>query len=846
MKPFHRPSAGRALLAAALGASALMSAAPIASAGDLRSPRLESSCETDFSYSEVRVGPFIVEGCNKAGNARDGESARWLFKGDVEVNGMLVEPSSGDDALIAATRNGQDRNGRMVTDGTLDRNQSTRLVVDPRIAGQRRRIVINNGPLHLEGSGTTFAGRGEFVSVTGATVDGSAIFSAERASAIPGGGVIAKEAGLPAQRFDIGNGTGTTDLPIGGVPALLGLRLFDIEDVQLGTDGMTFDAELKLGSGAPGLMRDVLGRATIELNDGEGMQISDLRFRIGHIGIPGVGGMDNLRVNYDGGRDEWSGGFDLDLGDLFPGMDFSATVNASTGIPSAMNLEVQPLNIAVGPGIFLQGLRGGFDTSPLSFTAGADITAGPQIAGWSVLTASGDSTIALEPNFRFEAEGRVRVFPTGPSSEIANGSVNFVYDSTGLISLRGDARYEATAAGFGISAQIGGSGSFSTSSKQFNIGASATGNLELGFLGSVRIVELRAVVSSDGFGTCGEVLSLISAGIGQNWRNGGLQLLSGCDLGPFRVNVAGGSRAERLQNGAGRSRQVIVRGENLKKALIEVRGPVGGVPIRLVGPDGSVVSTIGPGDRKSDGKVSAINSAVGYTSPPQPAGGESSGKRQHLPIAMFALKDPKPGRYLIQTPAGATPPSEVALAVDAAPLRVQVRTERTGKSGERRLRTRARGLEAGDLLQFGFRTATGVEPIGEPVGASGELTFLEQTRPGRRQIVAQVVRNGVPVPGRVTVVGAHTAELPGINGDVRQRRQGNKLQIQARVKPGSDRPEGFEYRVTQNGQTGVHQRPLGKSLKVWLPDAEAQARVEIHPIFRGAAIERTKKVVRIP
>ncbi len=116
---------------------------------------------------------------------------------------------------------------------------------------------------------------------------------------------------------------------------------------------------------------------------------------------------------------------------MFPGIDFSASVNASTGVPTAMQLSVEPLNIAVGPGIFLTGLRGGFDLSPLVLTTGVSIAAGPKIGNYAVLTADGDVRLILEPNFRFEATGRVRVFPTGPNDQIARGDVEFIYDSTG-------------------------------------------------------------------------------------------------------------------------------------------------------------------------------------------------------------------------------------------------------------------------------------------------------------------------------------------------------------------------------------------------------------------------------
>ncbi len=826
----------RIATAVGLAGAALAALTPVASA-DLRTPRLESGCETGFAYSEVRIGPFLVEGCNKRGNEQDGESARFLFKGNVEVNGLLVEPSSGNDPLVATISNGQDRNGRIVTDGNLDRSQSTRLVLDPRIAGERRRIVINNGPLHLEGSGSGIAGHEDLYSdMIGSAEPVAGLLAGERTAAYAGGGVIPRGAELPAVRTDVGSGTGSTALPVGGVPALLGLRLFEIEDVALGTDGMTFDAELKLGNGAPSSMRDSLGKATIELNDGEGMKISDLRFRIGLIGIDGIGGMENFRINYDGGRDEWSGGFNLELGTFFPGMEFSATVSASTGAPSAMRLAVEPLNVPLGPtGITLQSLRAGFDMSPLTLEGGAGIAAGPTIGGWAVLTADGDVTVALEPNFRFEATGSVRVFPTSQTSQIARGSTTFIYDSSGLISLSGDARYEALAAGIGISAQIRGSGAYSSSADVFNIAASATGRLELGFLGGFDVVELQAVVSSDGFGTCGRLLSFLSAGIGQQWDTGGLRLLTSCDLGPYRVNVARASRAERLQAGVRTTPFVIPEG--VERAAIEVSAAAPGTTLRLIDPAGAVITTAVPGSRIATEELVAI------TSPRDIASGQPEGK-----VALLGLRRPKAGRYLLRTLASEPAITGVRVATDAKPLRADVRVERGKKPGERRLRTRVRGgLEGGDRVQYGFRTASGIEPIGRPVGVSADLPFSELPAPGRRQIVAQLVRDGVPVPGRVTSVGVHTPILPSLKyGDiVLIKRQGQRLQVRAKTKPGDERPQGFEYRVSLGARTATFRRPVGKTLKVWLPKATGQVRVEIHPIFQGRTLERVVKVVSV-
>ncbi len=195
-----------------------------------------------------------MEGCNKEGNPEDDERSRRLFKGTVEVNGLLVEPASGDAPLIATTTSGSTSLGLSALDGHLDRSQAVRLVLDPRIGGERRRIVIHNGPLHLDGDSEVpnrpgddyielLGGEREMISwhATSARRPWRAAACSRMARRCRRRGASTSAAGSapPAS-------------PSAAQPALLGLRLFDLDDVLLGNDGMAFDAELKLGSAAPG------------------------------------------------------------------------------------------------------------------------------------------------------------------------------------------------------------------------------------------------------------------------------------------------------------------------------------------------------------------------------------------------------------------------------------------------------------------------------------------------------------------------------------------------------------------------------------------------------------------
>ncbi len=168
---------------------------------------------------------------------------------------------------------------------------------------------------------------------------------------------------------------------------------------------------------------------------------------------------------------------------------------------------------------------------------------------------------------------------------------------------------------------------------------------------------------------------------------------------------------------------------------------------------------------------------VAIISPRDQQSGLPTGKRT---VGIIALRNPKPGRYLVRSLA-TEPELFVMVARDARPLQFRIRTERGGQSGKRRLRAQVRGLEEGDRIQYGFRTPQGIDADRRPVGADATLPFVELPTPGRREIVARVVRDGVALPGRLQVAGSHTADLPKLDGQVRARRQGRKLQVQARA-----------------------------------------------------------------
>ncbi|MEI2784451.1 MAG: hypothetical protein V9E82_01950 [Candidatus Nanopelagicales bacterium] len=204
------------------------------------------------------------------------------------------------------------------------------------------------------------------------------------------------------------------------------------------------------------------------------------------------------------------------MGELFGGQDFAfeLEVDAQAGVPRYIRQAVDDMNFPIGQsGIFHQGARAELG---LTGSSGEPVTAtaGPQIAGAALIEVGGDLRLVFEPTFQLDAVGTARVLPTGPSSQLGTGRIEFFYDAEGYVRIAHRQRYQALLLGVGPSAQIDGEGSYATDRNLFNVEAEATGRLELGALGGFDVVRLGAAVST--------------RIIGQDWDRG-IRVLMGCD-----------------------------------------------------------------------------------------------------------------------------------------------------------------------------------------------------------------------------------------------------------------------------------------------------------------------------
>jgi hypothetical protein len=796
----------------ALSAALLLSLAMVSpAAAELRNPHLNDSCANGLTYGEITLGQWRVEGCHKTGTAQGDEKARTIFKGPVELNGMIVEGSSD---LIASEGIHSVPGARGQAPGQqhyqrIQRSGSAKLVLDPKIAGERRRFVIYTGAVDLELAGLVLS-----TETTTSVIKRTAVSGASSST--------------------------TVDIPIGTNAKILGMRLGGtIHDAKVSVGGngngaasIEMKPRMTMGETASSLLRDWVAKVDIKTVDGTGMQVTNLVFAIPKIEIPGIGGFDDLHVQYSSSRDEWSGGLSIDFGDLFPGLDFDMAISASTGAPTSIQAAVDNLNIPLGPtGIVFQGAHAGFVVDPLVLNAGATATAGPQFAGQALVKLAGDLVITLDPAFRFEGTGSVRYLPVG-DSEIASGSGHVILDSRGYLSIGGNAHYQVDVTGIGIAADVSGSGAYSTTTDKFNVEAEATGTLLLGFLGSLDILRYGAVVSSNGWAACGTFSFFIQAGVGQNW-DGNPTLLLGCDLSPYDSNVPdpGGKIVAPLARAAAGERERTFRiAPGTKEIAVEIQADGPEPHATLVGPGGAEILSTSP-----TGPPRAVGPNAVVVAPPGSA------------LQYVFAKDPPAGQYTLRWDADGGQVTGLRFARDLPPLSAKVSVVRdAGHAGRRHLKVSGvKGLGTGERLAVGVRTPDGIMPIGESGGQALAAAF-DETAPGQKQIVGVVLRDGIPIPGRTRVLGRYLAKLPQAPGKMKTRRLRNAVIALAKPRKGSELPDSWQYVARSKGKPfAVKRARPGRPARLAVPRALKQVTITARPVVRGKVLLGRPLIARV-
>lgn len=785
----------------------------------LRSPRLATQCATGYTYGEVVNGPWRVEGCHKAGTPKSGEDKRTRFNGTVEVNGLLIEGAQ----EIFSTRKRPRFNAARST--ITDSERTTYRIFSK--GNAQIKVDYPSGNRRIKDQ--LFSGKVDLKFFTSESVTSKKKFSFD----IPVGS-NAKIMGMRVRESieDAKTNRGTTnaaqdpDVRVGPVTEVNFART---EDNPINSEIKTvteFKPVLSMGSQASSLLRNWTAKPTFKLIDGKGLVVeqsdggSKPRFKINEIVIPGIGGFTDFNVTYDPASNTWTGTVKLDLGDLFPRLDFAVTIDGNTGVPTRIETTVSNLAIPIGStGVTLREVSGFFQPNPLVFGAGAGATFGPRVGGFYVAEMSGNVEIQLEPNFRLEVGGSVRVLPTSNTNELGRGTARMVLDSSGFFSVSADARFQIDVAGIGARANVAGSGAFSTSQAKFNIQASLSGQILLGFLGEFEVARIEALVSSKGWGACASVGRFISGGVGQEWGRG-IDLFLSCDLSPYRVNLGAAAAVA--------GEKTFTVGRDVSKLNLEITGDGGEPRAAIINPAGEVVARTFPLGRREIG--------ANYSVIAEP------GQKQQI----VGIRNPRAGVWKVRWGDESPNVASLRIATDVSPITAEVNVGKQSGNGARRIAiSKLRNLDEGETVELGVKTPVGIQPLGDATARGINQSFTD-TAAGNREIVAIVSRNGIPNPARTRVLGRFESKVPGGASKLTAKRRKSTLTLSTKMRKGALAPTGWVFVLRSKGRPIAIKRVRGrKAGKLKIPSGAKILTVAAYPVVAGKVLKVRPKTVRI-
>jgi hypothetical protein len=502
------------------------------------------------------------------------------------------------------------------------------------------------------------------------------------------------------------------DLDVGKLGSkVFGFKLVGDADVQLVRGAVEVHASI----GLPDLLGGVSAALVMRADNIAGLHVRELHFGFSTAKL-GPLELADASLGYDADANLWSGSLKLNVP---PGMSLSASLGIRDGtiehlsgefVPPAPGYPLDPFSVA-----YLTAIRGGVSFSPLTFTGGVTIGAGPPLkenGSDRFVKVDGDVKVTLPDDkpvtIHGDGVGSVLGIP------LAKAYIEFVTD--GHISAGGSVK-----AGFGpVNVEGSIAGWFYKGA--FNLEGSADVCIGVCIGGSV-------LVSSKGFAACART-PILDIGAGITWGNDLLAglvnpivLLSRIDIMPTGCSVSGYRATMASAAQAGGERSVTFKA-GLPAGVVGVIGQDGPPHVALVGPDGTRVEPQ-PGAPVNDGKAFAFQAV-----------------EQRL--TWFAVKAPKPGVWKIVPEADSTPIVSLRQAEGLPKPQVSANIRR-GKGGKRVLSYKITP-QAGQQVTFAEVGKGTAAQIGKPTSAAqGTVAFTPTTgEGGTRKIVATVTQNGMP------------------------------------------------------------------------------------------------------
>lgn len=656
--------------------------------------------------------------------------------------------------------------------------------------------------------------------------------------------------------------------------ALFGLRLrggLAVTPTGTGSD-VAITVEL------PALMGGVTGEARAVVTDAAQITSGIVRvgnFEIGPLTMPGV----TLTYERAGGKDTWDGLANLILPILNVGIVGEITI--TDGKLARLAGTFANLNIPLGPtGVTLGAIN--FETAfnPLFIGGGVYLSAGPSIAGFSLLGIDGqlrmgfNSDVTLEgvpgiPRklevknvpFYMWASAKAQLFG---QSFLEVGDANlaiYAMRPTPLVTFWGSLGPDLSTGKCGkggksktfqITAKFSVRGSFY--GKQFNFGAGGRTKIRALCLTLID-VGADALVSSKGFGICGKFGSL-KVGVGTTWPKKwsvsqyvkNTKVFTGlagnkCSLSkyeqvytiptgdgsaptgnstPKAPNSGSAPKAQAAQAAAARERRVRIAGG--RQTVLQIRGRGGPPHITVRGPGGFVAH--GNKDTGSGRKSRWIILPDPETN-----------------VTTVALAPRRAGTYRIVRRPGSPAITRISSARELPDPRLRTRV--TGKGRTRTIRFSVRRIR-GQRLEFREQGAAGDRLLRSTRRTRGTIRYrLRDGAAGPRAIVVRIVQDGTLRHIRTVkrFQGPRPLAARRVGGlDV--RRSGST--VTASWKPLGAKPD--HYRVTADTTDGRKilvspipgQRKASRATKAVVADVPADVDVRFH-VSSVTATEKVSK-----
>lgn len=543
-------------------------------------------------------------------------------------------------------------------------------------------------------------------------------------------------------------------------------------DAILGRDG---GIRIPLHLGLPKRFGGITADATLLAKNGQGLKLDSLKISVKDVLIGPVE-LKKLSLDYTRDNDRWDGKLEVRIPPPKLGGILAAEVTFEKGNwkRATVKVPLPPPGVPVASGVFLTRVGGGFGIDPLFIQASLTLTAIRLVH----LDGSFSATFPDGKPARFEAKGTLSLVE--PDFEFADASALFTTDGY----------FESK---FGVHfnwkiAEVKGSATAVVDGKAGTFGAAFKASLE--FL--IFNTDGDVVISSRGIGACAKAsvfpgLDPIEGGFIYRWHEGipdGISLsLISCDLHEVEI------KPRKAQAGA--TTFTVARGARAES--LEVRGSGGPPRFTLVSPSGERVA-VAP--RPAPG-AKAWGMAVPETA-----------------TTVVGLPSPQPGTWRIEPEAGSPPIANVHQRTDTGPPEIKARLARA--RGGKHVLTYDIERQPGLRVRFVERGREAGGELGVVNGGRGKLRFgPEPGRPGSREIVAQIERDGVPT-GRSQVVARYTAPKPRPPARVRKLRvSARRGRVVARWA-GARRADRYVVRVSTS-RGGTRQYMLSGRKRVLRP-----------------------------